>query len=164
MIQGDSYHDFINIFPEIKYDENGNFLTRKLSAKTYSSLAKEYNLVPNNLSFKYICNNDSSNFKYEYGLYNMDEDRYTEYVTEIYKHYAVSSWKKENYSAFIYSKFDNNTDKFILKTLNNNGNLIDELIINEYKYEGSGITPEFFSFSLINSDSVKVFTFIDAKR
>ncbi len=159
LVQGDAYHNFVNTFPKIKYDEYGNFLSRKLSAKTYSDLAEEYNLIPNGLSFKYLCDKDSLKFKYEYGLYNMDEDRYTEFVTEFYKFYAVSSWIRQDYAAVIYSKFDNRTDKFLLRTFSNLGDLIDELTINEYKYEGSGITPESFSFSLINPDSIKVFTY-----
>jgi|GEM_PF-4545702 hypothetical protein len=164
LVQGDSYNDFVNIFPKIEYDEYGNFLTRELSAKTYSNLAKEYDIIPNNLSFKYLCDSDSSKFKYEYGLYNMDEDRYTKFVTEFYKHYAVSSWKKQNYVAVIYSKFDNRKDKFLLRTFNNQGDLVNELTINEYKYEGSGITPEFFSFSLISPDSIKLFTYNDTEN
>lgn len=160
----ENYKIFISQFPKVKNDENGNYLTRYLSSKSYTDLAKEYDLVSDDNSFNYLCDKDSSKFQYRYGLYNMDEDRYTGFITEVFKHYAIGYFKKSDYDLILFSKFSDKSEKYILRTFSVRGDLLDELIINEYKYENTGISPEFFRFSLINQDLIKVFTYDDMEN
>lgn len=156
------YHNFKDTFPKIEYDEYGNYLTRNLNKKDYPQLSEEYPLIPESASFTYICDSDSSNFQYKYGLYDMDKDRITRYVTEIYKHFAIFSLTEAHFDLVLYSRFDNKAERFVLRSFNKTGKKIDELVVNEEIRSYTSASLDRFSYSLINSDSIKVFNYKDA--
>ncbi len=163
-IQAGNYLEFISIFPKVKFDEYGNYFSRKLNANCYVDLRNKFANVPDNLSFKYLCDEDSSNFFYEYNLYHMEEGHLIEVVKEKYSHYAITSFQKVNYDMILYSKFDSDNEKLFLRSFNKEGIKIDELLVNEIIYEGSSAGVDKFRFSLINPDSIKVFTYDDAEK
>lgn len=163
LFQG-GYHEFISLFPKIKYDEYGNYLTRELNSTDYSDLPNDYSRIADDYSFIYLCDRDSSKFEYEYGLYDMDEDRDLGVVREKYKHYAVARINNPNFDVVFFSKFDSDNERFFIRSFNKKGSLIDELKINEEVRTGTGASLDRFASSLISPDSIKVFTYDDVEN
>lgn len=158
------YHEFISLFLKVKYDEYGNYLTRGLNSKDYSDLPNDYTLIADDYSFVYLCDRDSSKFEYEYGLYDMDEDRDLGVVSERYKHYAVARIANPNFDVVLFSKFDSDNERFFIRSFNKKGYLIDELKVNEEVRTGTGASLDKFTSSLISPDSIKVFNYDDVEN
>ena len=155
------YDKFLELFPEARYNVYGNYLTRSLNWNNYSDLEK-YTIVPDHLSFVYLCDEDSTKFFYEYDLYHMEDGYLIEHVKESYDHYAVASFKRHNYSMIIYSKYGPDSEQYHLRSFDKNGRKIDELMINEMIYEGTSIVAEKFRSSVIEDDTIKTFSYKDS--
>jgi hypothetical protein len=158
------YDNFKNTFPKIENDEYGNYLTRSLNKKDYPQLSEEYPLIPDSSSFTYICDGDSSKFKFTYGLYDMDKDKVTGYVNQKYKHFAIFSITEPKFDLVLYSRFDNKSERFVVRSFSKKGKKIDELIVNEEIRSYTSASLDRFSYSLINSDSIKVFNYKNVKN
>ena len=158
------YQQLTEFFPKIRYDENGNLLTRHLNAKSYVDLKNEFKRIPDTLSFKYLCDNDTSKFIYKYRLFNMDEDRWTEMIRKKFDHYGIFQFKKGMHYFLIYSKYDTDDQKFFMRSFDSEGNKADELLINEVAHSEAGIDLSRVRFSLINPDGIKVFSYADAEN
>jgi len=163
IIQGD-FDQFIELFPEIKYDEYGNFLTRKLNGKDYSDLQNDYPLISDDQSFFHLCNKDSAKLQYVYGLYDMDKGIVTKYVKKLYKHYAISFFRKEDINFVLYSKFDNQAERFLLVSFDKEGKKVDELVVNQEIRSYTSASLNQFRFSLINPNSIKIFNYEDSEN
>lgn len=160
-MQSDPYMNFITLFPKAKYDEYGNYFTRKLSTNSYVDLKEQFTLISDNQSFKFLCDEDSSSLFYKYDLYQMEEGYLIEVVKEKYKHYAISSFQRDNYDMVLYSKYDSENERYYLKSFSKEGEKIDELLSNEIIYEGSSAGIDKFRFSIISLDNIKTFTYDD---
>ena len=155
------YDKLLELFPEAEYNVYGNYLTRSLNWNNYSDLEK-YTIVPDHLSFVYLCDEDSSKFFYEYDLYHMEDGYLIKHVKESYDHYAVASFRKHNYDMFIYSKYGPDSEQYYLRSFDKNGRKIDELMINEIVYAGTSIVAEKFRSSVIENDTIKTFSYKDS--
>ncbi|WP_296622713.1 hypothetical protein, partial [Marivirga sp.] len=62
------------------------------------------------------------------------------------------------------SRFDNKAERFVLRSFNKTGKKIDELVVNEEIRSYTSASLDRFSYSLINSDSIKVFNYKDAEN
>lgn len=158
------YHELAELFPEVKYDENGNFLSRSLNAKNYVDLKSEFKRIPDALSFKYLCDSDTSKFIYKYRVFNMDEDQWSDTIRQKFDHYGIVQFKKENCDFLIYSKYGTDDQRFFMRSFDSEGNKMDELLINEVAHSETGIDLSRVRFSLINPNSVKVFNYYDAEN
>jgi hypothetical protein len=164
LTQVNKYEEFIEVFPEIRYDEYGNYLTRNLNWKTVQDLRKDFKLIPDDQSYVFLCDEDSSKFYFEYDRYHMEEGYFIERARYNYDHYAILKMERENFSIFLYSRFDKWADRFLLRSFDNSGGLVDELVVNEEIRSYTSASLDRFSYSLINSDSIKVFNYKDAEN
>jgi hypothetical protein len=162
-IQQDDFLTFRNSFLDFRLDENGNYLTRNLSGLSPSQLPEKFDDIPNTLSLKYLLDSDSSKLKYKYIAYNYDTDEAKELNID-YKHFAVGKFQHKKFDLLIYSRFDTESENFILRSFDKFGKFIDEIYVNQANYEGGGVSLDKFRFSLISPDSLKVFTYDDAKN
>lgn len=158
------YQELKELFPKIKYDENGNFLTRSLNAKTYVDLKQEFKRIPDALSFKYLCDSDTSKFIYKYRVFNMDEDQWSDTIRQKFDHYSILRFKKENYDFLIYSKYNTDDQRLFMRSFDSEGHKTDELLINEVAHSETGIDLSRVRFSLIKPDSIKIFNYYDAEN
>lgn len=162
-IQQDDFSSFRNSFPDIRLDENGNYLTRSLSGLSPSQLPEKFNNLSSPLSLKYLLDSDSSQLQYKYIAYNYDTDEAKE-ISAYYNHFAIGKLEQEKFDLMIYSRFDPESERFILRSFDKSGNLMDEICINQANYEGGGVSLDEFRFSLISLDSIKVFNYNDIEN
>lgn len=162
-MQQDDFLAFRNSFSDIRLDENKNYLTRSLSGLSPSQLPENFDAISNTLSLKYLLDLDSSKLQYKYIAYNYDTDEAREISTN-YKHFAIGKFQQKKFDLMIYSRFDTENENFILRSFNKSGKLVDEIYINQAKYEGGGISLDKFSFSLISRDSIKIFNYHDTNN
>ena len=149
---------FTGHFNELRWDEYGNFLTRRLNGLSYSDLPKKFNEIPKPLSLKYLLDSDTSKLQYKYIAYNYDTDESKELV-EDYKHYAIGLIKHKSYDLFIYSRFNDEDENFFMKSISKAGKSVDEIAVSQMIHEEGGVGLEVVRFSLISPDSIKVFTY-----
>lgn len=163
-VQQDEYKQFVDTFPSLKFDENGNYMTRELNGIDAPELKESYSLLPNNQSFIYLCDRDSSKFYFEYDRYHMEEGHFIGKAKFNYKHYAVTKLEQKNHDLLLYSKFDKWAERYILRTFDKTGGNIDELIVNEEIREYTSASLSRFSHSLISPVSIKVFNYDDVEN
>lgn len=162
-IQQDDFSTFKNNFPTIRLDENGSYLTRSLSGLSPSQLPGQFNHIPTDLSLKYLLDSDSGKLQYKYVAYNYDTDEAVELNID-YKYFAVGKFQSKGFDLLIYSRFDTESENFILRSFDKSGKFMDEIYVNQSLYEGNGVSLDKFRFSLISPDSIKVFTYDDAEN
>lgn len=162
-IQQDDFSTFKNNFPTIRLDENGSYLTRSLSGLSPSQLPGQFNHIPTDLSLKYLLDSDSDKLQYKYVAYNYDTDEAVELNID-YKYFAVGKFQSKEFDLLIYSRFDTESENFILRSFDKSGKFMDEIYVNQSLYEGNGVSLDKFRFSLISPDSIKVFTYDDAEN
>lgn len=156
------YEDFIHLFSEARYNAKDYYPTRSLNWNDYSDLSDRYSVVPDERSFVFLCDEDSSKLFYEYDLYHMEEGYLIEHVKEEYDHYAIASFRRNNHDMVIYSKYGPDNERYYLRSFDKKGSKVDELMVNEIVYEGTSIVAKKFRFSLINDNSVKIFSYRDS--
>ncbi len=159
---GGEYTQFIELFPQAKLDRNGNFLTRSLNWNNYADLKEKYPIVSEDNSFIFLCDQDSSKLYYEYDLYHMEEGYLIEHVKENFVHHAIASFRRKEYDMVIYSKYGPDDEHYYLRSFDKKGNPLDELMVNKKMYEGTSVALDTFSFSLINSNNLKVYSYQDS--
>jgi len=152
------YEVFKTNFPSIKWDENGNYLTRHFNNKTFLDLEKEYERLSDAQSYFYVCDQDSSNFFYEYDLYHMEEGYLIKHVKKEYKHYPIFLIERNNYNLIMYSKYDRQNRNYYLRSFNKLGNLVDVKLINQVILGDVESNPS-FQFSLIKQNGFKIFSY-----
>lgn len=153
-----NYQEFIHKFSKIDWDENGSFLTRQFNAKSFLDLESEYELLSDAESYFYICDQDSSNFFYEYDLYHMEEGYLIEHVKKKYKHYPILSIDRGNYNLIMFSKYDRQNRHYYLKSFNKSGDVVDTKLVNQVIFDNVESKPS-FQFSLITQDGFKIFDY-----
>ncbi len=153
------YEAFKKKFPSFKWDENGNYLTRLLNAKSFMDLEKEFELLSDDETYYYACNEDSSRLYFEYDLYHMEEGYLIKHVKKQYKRYAMLSRETDSYDLLMHAKHDDEGDRFYyLQSYDKNGNLIDEIEANK-RITSSIYNSSFYQFLLMQKKGFKVFAY-----
>ncbi len=156
------YARFIEVFPKAKLNRNGNFLTRSLKWDNYTDLEEKYPIVSEESSFVFLCDQDSSKLFYEYDLYHMEEGYLIEHVKENFVHHAIASFRKKEYDMAIYSKYGIENYYHFLRSFDQAGNKVNELLINEVNFGDSFNAYSYsYKYALISEDSLSVYSYMN---
>lgn len=152
------YKRFKAKFHSFKWDENGNYLTRPLNAKSYIDLRNEYSLLTDEENYYYACNQDSSRLYLEYDLYHMEEGYLIKHVKKQYNRYAVLSLETDQYDLLMHAKTEKDNTFFYLQSYNKSGDLLDEMEVNQRIYEYAPVEP-FYQYILMQKKGFKLFAY-----
>ena len=156
------YHQFISVFPKGKYNGYGYYLTRSLNGKYYSDLLEEYPVLPDSLSFTYLCDEDSSKFFYEYDLYHMEEGYLIKHVKKNYRHHAIASFRRKAYDMVLYSKYSREDRYYYLRTFDKKGNKVDEVVISEAILDNA--SPYSYKTGVLAKDTFSIYSYTDIEE
>lgn len=156
-IQDSLFNEFVKLFPRVKYDENGNYLTRFLNSHSVVDLKDNYSIIPDRLSLDNLLDGDSSRLFYKNKFYNVDEDRYLESI-EHHNFYAIKSIVASQYKLVIYANYYLDNKLFYLKSFDNAGHSNGIHLINEVIYESAN-TDYSYKYTLFIDGGFRTFSY-----